>query len=97
MLVGGAQFVNGFIGYETWIVPGDWFQGLVLVIIGLVFSWGYVLMRKGDQEWDSYLAIGSLLSVGCWVSRIGWNGHLLSSSSRVCGCSQSRYLERTSQ
>ena len=62
MLVGGAQFVNGFIGYETWIVPGDWFQGLVLVIIGLVFSWGYVLMRKGDQEWDSYLAIGSLLA-----------------------------------
>ena len=62
MLVGGAQFVNGFIGYETWIIPGDWFQGLVLVIIGLVFSWGYVLMRTGDHEWDSYLSIGSLLA-----------------------------------
>jgi hypothetical protein len=62
IIVGCAQIITGIIGIESPIIPGDFFQGAVLIIIGLVFVMGFVDMRKGDSDWDAYLTIGSLLA-----------------------------------
>jgi hypothetical protein len=62
LVVGCGQIINGFIGFETLILPGDFFQGAMLAIIGLVFGWGFSAQRKGDNEWDAYLSVGTLLA-----------------------------------
>ena len=62
LMVGCAQFVNGFIGIESLFIPGDIFQGAVIAIIGTVFVKGFVEKNRNDSEWKSYLSVGSLLA-----------------------------------
>ncbi len=62
IIVGCAQIITGVLGIGFPIIPGDFFQGAVLIVIGLVFVMGFVELRKGDPDWEAYLTIGSLLA-----------------------------------
>ncbi len=69
MLAGGGEFIGSEVTFippiemaGVTVIPGDFFGGVMLMIIGVVYLTGVKQQVRGEREGLSYLLVGSILA-----------------------------------